>query len=89
MPPDLVFFDRFAIGEWASKHALEDLTPYVEAQDAAIPNRIDLADYYPWAVDERATGRRARPSRAGSTASLLWPTSACSSTNLDLVRQEG
>src|SRR4051794_23615144 len=33
VPPDVVFFDRFAVDEWASKHALEDLTPYVEAQE--------------------------------------------------------
>src|SRR5882724_8757951 len=52
VPPDVVFFDRFAIGEWAAKHALEDLTPYIESQDAGDPYRVDLTDYYPWAVEE-------------------------------------
>src|SRR3982074_557763 len=39
VPPDVVFFDRFAIGEWASRHALEDLTPYIERQEPGDPHR--------------------------------------------------
>ena len=89
VPPDVVFFDRFAIGEWASKHALEDLTPYVDAQDASDPNRIDLAEYYPWAVEEasyRPPGsidrRRLYGIPSVVDARMLY-------TNLDLLRQEG
>ena len=52
VPPDVVFFDRFAIAEWAGRHALEDLTPYLEGQDPADPDRLDLSDYYPWTVEE-------------------------------------
>src|SRR5580704_18567161 len=52
VPPDVVFFDRFAVGEWASRHALEDLTPYIAAQDPRDAARIDLGDYYPWTVEE-------------------------------------
>jgi len=89
VPPDVVFFDRFAIGEWASKHALEDLTPYIEAQDPADPNRIELRDYYPWAVEEASyrppsspEPRRLYGIPTVADARLLY-------VNLDLLRQEG
>jgi ABC-type sugar transport system permease subunit/ABC-type glycerol-3-phosphate transport system substrate-binding protein len=52
VPPDIVFFDRFAIGEWASRGALEDLTPYLENQDPDDPYPIDLDEYYDWSVAE-------------------------------------
>jgi multiple sugar transport system permease protein len=89
VPPDLVFFDRLGIGEWASKHALEDLTPYIEQQDPADPYRIDLGDYFPWAVEEvsyREPGATDQPRLYGVPTSadirLLY-------SNLDLLRQEG
>jgi len=31
MSPDVVWFDRFAIGEWAGRGALEDLRPLIES----------------------------------------------------------
>ncbi len=52
VPPDLVFFDRFAVGEWAARGALTDLTPYIQAQDPKDPYKLDLSEYYPWAVAE-------------------------------------
>ncbi len=52
VPPDVVWFDRFAIGEWAGRAALTDLSPYLENQDAKDPYRIDVAQYYPWAMEE-------------------------------------
>ncbi len=52
VPPDLVYFDRFAIGEWASKGAFEDLTPWLEKQDVGDPNFIDIDDYYKFSVEE-------------------------------------
>src|SRR5262249_25565263 len=52
VPPDVVFFDRFAIGEWASRGALTDLTPYVDAQKKDDPLRVKLDEYYPWAMQE-------------------------------------
>ena len=52
VPPDLVFFDRFAIGEWAGRGALTDLTPLINAQKPTDRDRIDLGEYYPWAVQE-------------------------------------
>jgi ABC-type glycerol-3-phosphate transport system substrate-binding protein len=33
VPPDVVYFDRFATGEWAGRGALTDLRPFLEAQD--------------------------------------------------------
>lgn len=52
VPPDLVWFDRFAIGEWASRGALTDLRPLLEAQKPDDPHRIELSDYYEWAIAE-------------------------------------
>ena len=52
VPPDLVYFDRFAIGEWASRGALTNLSPLLAKQANSDPNRIDLTDYYQYAVDE-------------------------------------
>ena len=52
VPPDLVYFDRFQIGEWAGKGALTDLNPYLAKQAANDPNRIDVVNYYQWALDE-------------------------------------
>ena len=72
VPPDVVFFDRFAIGEWASRGALADLSPMLASQRADDPYRIDLAQYYDWSVAEArlsaagkcADGREARLRRA-------------------------
>jgi multiple sugar transport system permease protein len=89
VPPDVVFFDRFAIGEWASRHALEDLTPYIEAQAPLDPGRIDLADYYPWTIEE-ASFRP--PGSQGPSRVYGIPTFADARmlyVNLDLLRQEG
>jgi multiple sugar transport system permease protein len=89
VPPDVVFFDRFAVGEWAAKSALQDLTPFIEGQAAADPNRIELGDYYPWAVAEasfRPPGSTAPPRLYGiptiADARMMF-------TNLDLLHQEG
>lgn len=64
VPPDVVYFDRFAIGEWAARGALTDLVPLLEAQKATDPNRIILSDYYEFAVGEasyRLPGSSAAP----------------------------
>jgi ABC-type sugar transport system permease subunit/ABC-type glycerol-3-phosphate transport system substrate-binding protein len=89
VPPDVVFFDRFAIGEWAARHALEDLTPYLDGQDPGDPERLDLADYYPWTIEEasyRPPGSTGRKGIYGiptiADARMLY-------VNLDLLRQEG
>ena len=51
VPPDVVFFDRFAVGEWAARGAFLDLRPMLEAQGPKDPFRIDLSGYYQWAVE--------------------------------------
>ncbi len=89
VPPDLVWFDRFAVGEWASKHALEDLTPYIEGQAPADSHRIDLAEYYDWAVDE---GSYRTPGSSEPKRMYGMPVSAdirVLYTNLDLLANEG
>ena len=52
VPPDVVFFSRFATGEWASRGALLDLRPMLAAQPNDDPQRIDLSEYYDFAVAE-------------------------------------
>lgn len=89
VPPDVVFFDRFAIGEWASRSALEDLTPYIEGQDPHDPERLVLDDYYPWTVQEASY----RPPGSQAPSGVYGiPTVADARSlyvNLDLLRQEG
>jgi multiple sugar transport system permease protein len=89
VPPDVVWFDRFAVGEWAGRGALEDLTPYLEHQRPDDPYRIDLGQYYPWAVEEgsyRRPGSQAPARVYGVPATfdirVLY-------SNADLLRQEG
>jgi multiple sugar transport system permease protein len=52
VPPDVVFFARHTTGEWASRSALLDLIPLLEAQDPDDPYRINLDEYYDWALAE-------------------------------------
>jgi multiple sugar transport system permease protein len=52
VPPDLYFFARFATGEWASRNALTDMGPMLAAQNPSDPHRINLDEYYDWAIKE-------------------------------------
>ena len=45
VPPDLIYFDRFAVVEWASRGAFEDLSPYLAA-DADREDAIHERDFY-------------------------------------------
>ncbi len=53
MPPDVIYFDRFAVTEWAGRGAFLDLTPFIEKN---ITDNADFAlraeDYYPSCWDE-------------------------------------
>ncbi|MEA2708184.1 MAG: multiple sugar transport system permease protein [Phycisphaerales bacterium] len=63
VPPDVVWFDRFAIGEWAGRDALTDLTPLLAAQKKDDPYRIDTSQYFSWSIEEasyRAPGAGAQ-----------------------------
>src|SRR4051794_8065182 len=52
VPPDVVVFPRFATGEWAQRNALADLGEFIEKQKPDDANRIDLNEYYEWAIKE-------------------------------------
>ena len=45
VPPDLIFFDRFAVVEWASRGAFEDLTPRLTAERDR-PDGVRAADFF-------------------------------------------
>ena len=67
VPPDLVYFDRFAIGEWASRGAFSDLSPMLDSQKEDDPYRVKLQDYYKFAVDEVSEpSQRTPPARTPS-----------------------
>ena len=89
VPPDVVYFDRFAVGEWAGRGALEDLTPYVENQKKDDPYYLDLSEYYPWAVREGSyvpPGSTEKPRVFGIPVTVDLRLLFC---NNDLLRQEG
>jgi multiple sugar transport system permease protein len=71
VPPDVVVFDRFAIGEWAGRAALTDLDPYLAAQKADDPYRIKLGDYYKFTLEE---ARYRRPGTTGHAGLYGIPT---------------
>ena len=55
VPPDLVLFDRFAIGEWAGRGAMTDLNPYLDDpkfNNPTDPYYINRKDFYDWAMQE-------------------------------------
>jgi multiple sugar transport system permease protein len=89
VPPDVVFFDRFAIGEWAARGALTDLKPLLDAQAPDDPDRLDLSQYYDYAVAEasyRPPGSNQTPGVFGIPCNtdirLLY-------VNRDALRQAG
>lgn len=89
VPPDMMLFDRFAIGEWAARNALTDLRPLLDAQSSADPNRISLGDFYPWTVDEdsyRRPGSTALPGIYGIPVTVDLRLLFC---NSDHLRQAG
>ena len=52
VPPDVYFFGRHTTGEWASRGALTDLTPLIASQSPGDELRINLDEFFPWAVAE-------------------------------------
>ncbi len=46
VPPDVIFFDRFAIVEWASRGAFADLTPLIAADQSSF-DAIKEENYFP------------------------------------------
>src|SRR5215207_8170745 len=89
VPPDVVFFDRFAIGEWAARGALTDLRPLLDKQDRRDPYYVNLADYYEYAVAEasyRPPGSSETPGIYGVPCSTDIRIMFC---NGDVLRQCG
>jgi ABC-type sugar transport system permease subunit/ABC-type glycerol-3-phosphate transport system substrate-binding protein len=89
VPPDVVAFDRFAVGEWAGREALTNLTPLLEQQRKDDPYRINLGDYYPWAIAEasyRKVGSNEPAQIYGIPTDVDIRLLFC---NADQLRQEG
>jgi multiple sugar transport system permease protein len=87
VPPDVVWFDRFAIGEWAARSALTDLRPFLESQRADDPYRINLDDYYDFTIAETSYKR---PGAEGPAGVFGIPTGAdvrALYINCDALRQ--
>jgi multiple sugar transport system permease protein len=90
VPPDVVWFDRFAIGEWAARNALTDLTPYLNSQRPEDPYRIDLNDYYNWAVKETSYTPPNSPQNTPGIYGIATTTDLrVLIANSNLLRQEG
>jgi ABC-type sugar transport system permease subunit/ABC-type glycerol-3-phosphate transport system substrate-binding protein len=51
VPPDVIFFDRFAVVEWASRGAFTDLTPFME-RDRDKPGAISPDNFFAPAWNE-------------------------------------
>ncbi|MGD0463190.1 MAG: extracellular solute-binding protein [Tepidisphaeraceae bacterium] len=89
VPPDVVWFDRFAIGEWASRGALEDLLPYIKAQRNDERYRVNLEEFYRWSIDETSY----RPPGSGGQAGIFGVPMIVDMRllycNVDLLLQEG
>ncbi|MEI6084560.1 MAG: hypothetical protein WCS70_09695, partial [Verrucomicrobiota bacterium] len=47
MPPDVIYFDRFAVSEWAARGTFEPLNQFLEKDDS-----IRAADFYKSCWDE-------------------------------------
>ncbi len=53
MPPDVIYFDRFATAEWAARAAFTPLNAYIEKDQASqVPDRIEPSNFYEAAWDE-------------------------------------
>ncbi len=53
MPPDVIYFDRFATAEWAARGAFAPLDPYIERDiQNNVPNAVRRESFYDAAWDE-------------------------------------
>lgn len=58
-PPDVILFDRFAIGEWAARGVFEPLDPYLDAdRRAGRADAVSATDYYPSTWNEASYDAR-------------------------------
>ncbi len=89
VPPDVVWFDRFAVGEWAGRGALTDLTPFIKQQSPDDPERIRPEEFYSWALDEASYKK---PQEPGPKRLYAIPTDSdirVLFVNSDIFRQNG
>ncbi|WP_435895914.1 extracellular solute-binding protein [Oceaniferula spumae] len=89
VPPDVVFFDRFAVGEWAAKDAFEDLTPWLENQSLDDPLRIDPSEFYQFALEEASYAKPNSGSEAHLYGLPVTVDFRMLYINADLLRQQG
>lgn len=65
MPPDVIYFDRYAVSEWASRGAFEPLDKFLEEDSkSGRPDAVRAEDYFKSCWDEAVytdplTGRKA------------------------------
>lgn len=55
VPPDVIFYDRFAIAEWAARGAFLPLNEFI-AREQGSPDSIRRENYFPAAWDETVYG---------------------------------
>ena len=90
VPPDVVWFDRFAIGECAARDALETLKPYIDkVQKKDDQNYLDLSEYYGWAIKETSYARPGTNDTPGLYGIPLDVDLRLLYCNSNLLRQEG
>lgn len=89
VPPDVVWFDRFAIGEWAGRGALQNLSPFINAQRKDDPHRLNPDEYYKWAMQETSYQRPGTKDPPGIYGVPWEVDMRLLYTNADLLRQEG
>ena len=89
VPPDVVFFDRFAIGEWASRGALQNLLPYIKSQRADDRFRLNLLEYYKWTIEETSYRPPGSNEEAGVYGVPLDVDMRLLFCNCDLLRRRG
>lgn len=89
VPPDVVFFARHAIGEWATRGALLDLNPLIAAQAQNDPAQLKLNEFYDWSLDEC---RYRRPGTVGEPLLFGIPMTVdirVLIANRELLKKEG
>jgi multiple sugar transport system permease protein len=89
MPPDVIYFDRFAVAEWASRGAFLNLDPYLERERGASDGDVVRRDdYYSQTWNEVVY----RDPRTGKTGTYGVPDAFESRAliyNKDLLRKAG
>ena len=72
VPPDLIYFDRFAVVEWASRGAFKDLGPFIE-RDKDLPDGVRRENFVPPAWNEAIyEGRNYGVAEAVDTRAMFY-----------------